>query len=317
MIESFSGDAFLAARAARVRLAQLRSESFEITELAEDLTPERVQAVAGQSGLFGAGALYLDFDAAFSGQAGVKPRNAMLRLLPTLDDDTRIIVLDSSATAARQKQWKELGTHANLPTPKWSALERWIEGELKAAGIRFTRDVPPTMVELFGEDLPGIASEITKLQLAEVELTARNVRELTGKEGIADAFSLIDALVAGDAAAAITQCRALRRQDEDGVKVLAAVSWQFSLVARCTGLLQAEPRANDSRVASALKVHPFVAGKVRRIAAGLDEQSLKPMLAAIADAELASKSGRNGDWALEKLALQLSGQLAGRSSVQR
>ena len=309
MIESYSGDAFLAARAARARLAQLRSESFEMTELAEDLTPDRVQAVAGQSGLFGAGALYLDFDAAFSGQAGVKPRNAMLKLLPTLSGDTRIIVLDSSATAARQKQWKAMGEHVNLPTPKWGALERWIADELKATGVNFKRDVPGVMVELFGEDLPGIASEIMKLQLVGVELTAGNLRELTGKEGVADAFSLLDAIVAGDSAAAVEQCRALRRQDEDGVKVLAAVSWQFGLVARCTGLLQAEPRAGDSRVASALKVHPFVAGKVRRIAAGLNEQSLKPVLSAIADAELASKSGRSGDWALEKLALQLSSQL--------
>lgn len=317
MIESFSGDAFLAARAARARLAQLRSQAFDITELGEDLTPERVQAVAGQSGLFGAGALYLDFDAAFTGQAGVKPRNAMLKLLPTLPGDTSVIVLDSSATAARQKQWKELGEHVNLATPKWAALERWIADELKAGGISFSRDVPPTMVELFGEDLPAIASEITKLQLVGEELSADSLRELTGKKGVADPFSLIDAIVAGDSAKALGQCRALQLQDEDGVKVLAAVSWQFALVARCTGLLEDEPRASDSRVASALKVHPFVAGKVRRVAAGLDERSLKPILSAIAEAELASKSGRSGDWALEKLALQLSSQLSGSSSVQR
>lgn len=311
MISSFSGDAFLATRAARKRLAELRSEALEVTELAEDLTPGRVQAVAGQAGLFGAGALYLDFDAAFSGKAGVKPRNDMLKLLGTLSGDTEVIVVDSSATEARQKQWRALGEHVHLPTPRFSALQRWVADELRAADISFRSDVPAVMVELFGEDLPGIASEITKLSLLDSELDENNLRELTGKAGVTDAFALIDAIVAGNQARALEQCRALERQAEEPVKVMAAISWQFGLVARCTGLLQAEPRASDSQVASTLKVAPFVAKKVRGIARKLDEQALLPLLSSIADAELAAKTGRSPDWALEKLSVELSGQFAG------
>lgn len=306
MIHSFSGDQFLAVRAARELLRELRATAGEFTELSEDLTEESVKAVALQSGLFGAGGLYLDFDTAFSGQAGVKPRNAVLKLLPALPADLAVIVVDSSATEARQKQWNAISRHRHLPTPRFQALERWVAAELDAAGVNRQRGVPAVLVELFGEDLPAIASEIGKLALLDGELSEARVREVTGKTGVTDAFALIDALVAGDAAAALAQCRLLAQQAEDGVKVLAAVSWQFGLVTRCVGLLASEPRTSDSQVASRLKVKPFVAGKVKRIASRLDEASLRPLLGAIAAAELASKTGRSPDWALERMAISVT-----------
>lgn len=309
MIHSFSGDPFLAARAARAKLAQLRSE-VEFTELTDELTPEKVQALAGQAGLFGAGGLYLDFDSAFSGQAGVKPRNALLKSLAQLPADSVVIVLDSSATEARQKQWRALGEHEHQPTPRFGALNRWVAAELKSQGVRFERDVPALLAELFGEDLPAIAAEAVKLSLVGRELSAADVRELTGKDGVTDSFRLIDALIEADTARALLVCRALARQAEDAVRVLAAITWQFSLVSRCVGLLAAEPRASEGRVASVLKVKPFVAGKVRRVASRLDEARLLTILSSIAAAELAGKTGRDPEWALEKLTVELSQQLA-------
>lgn len=310
MIHSFSGDPFLAARAARARLAELRDEVPEFTELDGELTPEAVQAVVGQAGLFGASGLYLDFDSAFSGQAGVKPRNALLRSLAQLPPGSVLVVVDSSATEARQKQWRALGEHVHLPAPRFGALTRWVAQELSAQGVRYSREVPALITELFGEDLPAIASEAVKLSLLERELSGDDVRELTGKTEVTDSFALIDALVAADTGRALRLCRALAQQAEETIRVLAAITWQFSLVARCVALLANEPRASEGRVASALKVKPFVAGKVLRIAGRLDEARLLPLLSSIAAAELASKSGRDADWALEKLTVELSQQLA-------
>lgn len=310
MIHSFSGDPFLTTRAARSLLRQLRAKVGEFTELGEQLTPEAVQSVASQTGLFGAGGLYLDLDAAFSGQAGIKPRNALLKLLPQLPAELTVIAVDSTATEARQKQWRSFSEHRNLPTPRFQALERWVASELDSADLTWQRGVPALMVQLFGEDLPAIASEISKFTHQDAELTSELVRTLTGKESVTDAFALIDAIVAGDPAEALRQCRALELQDEDGVKVLAAVAWQFALVARCVALLEEEPGVRDAQVASRLGQRPFVAGKVLKIASRLSERSLRPLLAAIAAADLASKSGLNPDWALERLAIEASGMLA-------
>lgn len=308
MISSFSGDPFLATRAARRQLASLRAAGAEVSDPGEDITRETILAAAGQAGLFGGTVLWLDFDAAFTGQAGVKARNAAMKALAGVSGADAVVV-DSSATPARQKQWLELGEHHNLPTPRFRALETWVASELKAAGVKFSREVPALMTELFGEDLPAIASEVNKLALLDGEVDAERLRNVTGKSAVADSFGFIDAVSAGDAAAALRQLRALREQDEDAIRILAAAAWQFGLVARCSALLQDDPRASDAQVAAALGQRPFVAQKVRRIAARLDEAAVRDVLREIAGADLASKTGRDPDWALEKMAVNLSSRL--------
>lgn len=311
MISSFSGDPFLATRAARQKLASLRAAGSEVSDPGEDITRESILAAAGQAGLFGGTVLWLDFDAAFSGQAGIKARNAALKALAEVSG-ADVVVVDSSATPARQKQWLELGEHQHLPTPRFRALETWVASELKAASVSFSRDVPALMTALFGEDLPAIASEVNKLALLDGEVDAERLKTVTGKAAVADSFGFLDAVSAGDAAAALRQLRTLRDQDEDAVRILAAAAWQFALVARCAALLHDDPRASDAQVASALGQRPFVAQKVRRIAAGLDEAALRDILAQVAAADLAGKTGRDADWALEQMAVNLSSRLARR-----
>lgn len=307
MIESFSGDPFLAARAIREKLLEFTRAGHETVEAGEELDVSVLRAAAGQTGLFGTSVIFLDFDAAFSGQAGVKPRNAVMKALATVPADQPVLVLDSSATDARRKNWLKLGEHTHLPTPRFQALDRWIAAELKAAGVKHDRDVPAAFSELFGEDLPGIASEILKLSVLGTDLDAASVRRLSGRDSMTDSFAFIESITAGDAAAALQNLRLLRQQAEEAMRVLAAVSWQFGLVARTVAELAADPRQPDGQLARELRVAPFAAGKARRIAARLDEDRLLPLLRGVASAELAAKSGRNADWALEKLAIELSG----------
>src|SRR5690625_1743983 len=312
MIASFSGDPFLAARAARAKLAELTRDGAEVTELGEGLDTAALQAATGQAGLFGTTVTFLDFDSAFSGQAGVKPRNAVLRALEKIPAGTPVVALDSGATDARRKTWLKLGEHEHLPTPRFGALDRWIAAELRESGLSHGRDVPGVFRELFGEDLPAIASEIVKFAILGSDLDADSVRRLSAKETVTDSFVFIEAIIRGDAAAALHNLRLLRNQAEEAVRVLAAVCWQFGLVARAVAELAADPRAADGQLARALGVSPFSARKARGIAARLDEESLLPVLQGIAEAELAGKTGRNADWALEKLAISLSSRFSRR-----
>ena len=165
MIVSFSGDPYLARRQAR---SYLREQGFgpgSVTQLDEELDAAQVSHLSRQSGLFGAQALFLDFDAAFTGQAGVKPRNEVMRALEEVPDDTVVVVVDSGATAARQKAFRALGEHHHLPTPRYGALSRWVAQELKAAGISHRGGVPDTLADLFGDDLPAIVAEIEKFKV--------------------------------------------------------------------------------------------------------------------------------------------------------
>ncbi len=305
MILSFSGDPFLAARSA---WRALRSRGFRgeaTTELGEGMNAPQVAQLAAQSGLFGQVALLLDFDAAFRGQGGVKPRNETLKVLENVSPDTLVVVLDLAATPARQKTYNALGTHENLPTPRFNALTHWVRQELQAAGTETEKDVPDTLADLFGEDLPGIAAEIQKLAVLEETLTSARVRAIVNRPASRDAFSLIEAITDADARRALGVTRSLVAQGEAPPRVLGALTWQYNLVARCVGLQQGRARVDAGLVAQTLKVKPFVAQKALAIAKNLDEAGLKQVLTSLLAADVAMKTGKDDVWALERLALEL------------
>ena len=311
MILGYSGDPFLATRAARRALTARGFRAEEVVELGEDLSAEQVVQHASQAGLFGQTALLLDFDAAFKGQAGVKPRNEVLKALEGLETGTLIVVLDLEATASRQKTYKALGEHHHLPTPRFDALVHWVRQELGEAGLNVQQDVPQTLADLFGEDLPSIAAEIQKLSVLDEELSSSRVRELVGRLAARDAFDLIEATAAGEAARALAVCQSLMSQGEAPPRVLGALTWQYNLVARCVALQEGRARVDAALVAQTLKQRPFIAKKALAIARKLDEASLHQALVLILEADIAMKTGRDETWALESLALQLSQLFAG------
>lgn len=304
MVLAFSGDPFLAARAAR-RALQARGFK-EVTELGEGLEAAQLAELLTQSGLFGPSALLLDFDAAFKGQAGVKPRNEALKALQQAPAESLIVVLDLTASAARQKTYKALGEFTHLPTPRFGALTHWIRQELTAAEVRFEEDVPDNLADLFGEDLPAIASEISKLAVLDEVLSNARVRQLAGRPATRDAFALIEAVAAGDAGKALGICRSLMAQGEAPPRVLGALSWQYNLVAHCVGLKEGRAKVDAGLVSQTLKVRPFVAQKALALAKNLDEAALKSVLEALLEADVAMKTGKDEGWALEALALELS-----------
>lgn len=307
MIDAFSGDAFLVRREARALLRERGFGPADVTEMAEDMSPEHVAQAAAQSGLFGSHALWLDFDAAFTGQAGVKPRNEIMRLLETLPADTQVVVIDVGATNARQKAYRALGQHRHLPTPRFGKLAAWIRDELRRHDVTFRSDVPSTLADLFGEDLPAIAAEIQKLAVLDEELTADRVIEIANRPAARNAFDLIDAVVAGDTEKALASCRNLTEQGEAPHRVMGAIAWQFDVVARAVALQQASGHVAQTEAASSLRASPYVAKKALAIAARLDEASLYGALSTMLAADVAMKSGRDPEAAIEVCTIELAG----------
>lgn len=310
MIISFSGDPFLATRAARRELRELGLRGHEIVELGEGLDPEVLRRQGAQGGLFGRVGLLLDFDQAFTGKAGVKPRNDTIAALSDVPAETIVAVIDSSASASRQKRYAEFGSHRHMPTPRFGGLTQWVRAELQEAGVDFDGDVPGALVDLFGEDLPGIASEVTKLRVLGEKLSAQRVREIAGRLAARGAFDLIEAIAQGEPVRAIEVCDSLVSQGEAAPRVIAALIWQYGLVARCLAMLESRGRLSEAEAARELGVKPFVAKKSLGIAGRLDEGGLRRILMTILEADRAMKSGRDESWALEALALELSGHHA-------
>jgi len=306
MITAFSGDAFLATRAARRGLKARGFKAEELTELSEDLTADRVSQLAAQSGLFGQVALLLDFSAAFKGQAGVKPRNEVLKSLEANPSDSFIVILDLEATASRQKTYKRLGEHHHHPTPRFNALTHWVQQELTENKVRFQKDVPETLADLFGEDLPSIASEVQKLAVLDESLSSERIKEIVNRPASRDAFDFIESTAEGNMKKALLVCQSLIAQGEAPPRILGALMWQYNLVARAVALRETRARTDASLVAQTLKIKPFVAQKALGIAQKLNEESLSYVLNLILEADKSMKTGRNENNALEELALNLA-----------
>ncbi len=302
MILSYSGDPFLARRAARGALAEQGVAPSEVVVLAEDLEPESIVRAAAQGGLFGRVAVFCDFDEAFQGQAGVKPRNDAIAALADVDADALVVVVDSAATPARQKRYRALGRHSHLAAPRFGRLPRWTASELDAAGVRYRRGVPEALAELFGEDPAAIASEVRKLATLEETLDAERVRTLANRSAATDAFELLERIVDGDAAASLDIVRTLLERGEPAQRVFGALAWQFRLVARAVARRQRDgernaPAAGGGRAAE----------RTDRMAARLDEAGLRRALRLLLDGDTRAKSGGDAAWALERSVLVLAG----------
>lgn len=306
MILAFSGEPFLARRAARAALREAGLEPSAVVAFGEGMDPQAIGRAASQGGLFGQVGLFLDFDEAFHGQAGVRPRNEVVDALAGLDPSVLVVVLDSGATPARQKRYRALGRSTHLPIPRFERLPRWVRGELEAAGVRFGPDVPDTLADLFGEDPAAIVSEIGKLASLEEVVDGDRVRALANRPSARSAFDLIERVVAGDAAASLTIARDLMRSGEAPQRVFGALTWQFGLVAKAVALRQAEGDVDAREAASRLGAAPAAARRALAVAARFDEPALRRALHELLDAEQRAKSGGDPEWALEAAVVSLA-----------
>ncbi len=314
MILTFTGDAFLARRKAKRALAERGFTGEQVVELTPPFDAAQVASAASQGGLFAEVALLIDLSGAFPGQAGTKPRSELLETLGRHADGPLIVVVEPDATEARRRSLAALGTHRDVPTPRFEALPRWIAAELKASGVDFAPGVPQLLGDLFGEEPAQLASEINKLALLEERLDEERVRRLVNRGFSYDAFDLIDAIAAGDATSTAAIARQLGQEGEAPQRVLGALIWQFLLVAKASALLarEAPRRVSSQQAASLLKVRPFAAQKALSLAGRLDEESAKEVLGELLTADVAAKSGGDPQLALESVAISLAARWAGR-----
>ena len=309
MIVSFSGDPFLARRAAKRFLAQRGLGAQSYAEHGEGLDAETIALQAAQTGLFGPAALLLDFGEAFRGQAGVKPRNEAMAALKAVGEDALVVVVDPDATPARKKSWRALGDHTEVPTPRYESLPRWVKAELDAAGIRYTAEVPAALADIFGEEPAAIVAEIGKLGVLDEEFDVARVRQLANRPASRDAFDLIDAIAAGDPPRALAITRQLLAAGEAPQRVFGALIWQFMLVGKAVAISRrhAPRKVGPQQAAAVLKAKPFVVQKALRLAAGLSESDVELALGELLAADVRAKTGGDPEWALEAAVLRLAG----------
>nr|WP_221276905.1 DNA polymerase III subunit delta [Deinobacterium chartae] len=296
---AFSGNRFLAEEALRDEVRARGLNPRDLPQLGgDDLTLEALLPLL-QGSLFGPSNVIVDLE----GHKGAK------ELLAAMEGaDATLFVLDPAATAARIKIYEKAGQHRALPAPsKPGEVAGWVATRAKSRKLQLDRDAALRLAEIFGGDLASIAAELLKFELiAEGRVDAAMVDRVVNLRPPGDSFALLGAATAGRAQEAAQQLERLIEGGEDPFKLMGAVVWQYSLVARCVALRQENPGVNEHAAAQRLGVKPYPAKKALEVARRLNEDRIRVHLVRILEADRAMKSGTPPRSALERLVLQLS-----------
>jgi len=300
---AFSGNRFLAEEALRDTLTARGLRVRDLPRLTgEDVTPAQLGPLLMPS-LFGDGGVVVDL-------TGVKPDKALLDLLASAP--VTVAVLDEAPPATRLKLYEARGEHVPSPAPqKTGDVAGWVTQRARGLGLKLGRDAALYLAEVFGPDLTGIAGELNKLTLLDPPLSPDLVRRVVGREPPGDSFAMLGAATTGHPGEALGQLRRLLASGEDPFKLMGAVVWQYSLIARCVALLQdaasrGAGRVTEAAAAQRLGIKPYPAKKALDVARRLNENRVRAHLSRILDADLAMKRGLDPATTLERLIVQLS-----------
>lgn len=201
---------------------------------------------------------------------------------------TGILVMTVSTWPAKTKLAKKLpavGELVSVSAPKRPQLpSRLIQYADDAHGKNLTRAAAELLIELAGDELIRLYSEIDKLALfadAEKAITPGHIELLVGHNRLFNAFSVIDLSIAGDASGALQRARSMFAADRDAqYTVVGAFAFVLRrmflakvMLARGTRRDEVEKRlqiwSRKERFFSLIRQMPLdrLAGNLRRLAA--------------------------------------------------
>jgi DNA polymerase-3 subunit delta len=213
---------------------------------------------------------------------------------------------------ARTKLAKKLakaGKLINAIQPKGRELsQRLITYASDAHDKRLGRDAAWLLIELAGDELPQLYSEIDKLALfadTEKAITTSHIGTLVGHNRLFNAFTVIDAVIAGNIGIAIERLRAMFAQDKSAeFTVVGAFAYHFRRMFNAKVLLDKGVRTDE--IAKRFNIW---SGK-DKFFTQLRKKSLKQIgryLQELATVDYTIKTGRTkAPVAMEQFVLQLS-----------
>ena len=225
---------------------------------------------------------------------------------------TGILVLTVTSWGARTKLAKKLPTVGKLISvaqPKaWQLPGRLIEYTSDAHGKNLTKDAAELLIELTGDNLPRLYSEIDKLAtFADTEkvIHVRHIESLIGHNRIFSAFSVIDACLADNVARAIDRLRNMFAEDRTAeYSVVGAFAFHFRRMFNAKVLLEKGVRPDE--IVNRLRIW----GNKDSFFAQLRKMTLKQIgdnLQQLAATDYAIKTGRTkAEVAIEQLVLKLT-----------
>ncbi len=225
---------------------------------------------------------------------------------------TGIFILTVSGWPSKTKLAKKLAKVGRLLTVKqpkrWQLPGRLVEYASDGHGKNLTKEAAELLIELTGEELGRLYSETDKLALfadTEKAITVRHVELLIGHNRIFNAFSVIDACLAGNVAQAVERLRNMFAEDKSAeYTTVGAFAFHFRRMFNAKVLL--EKGIQPAEISNRLRIW----GNREGFFAQLRKMTLHQIgsiLQRLAAIDYAIKTGRTkAEVATEQLVLQLA-----------
>jgi DNA polymerase-3 subunit delta len=262
---------------------------------ARDATGADAAAACNALGLFGDGGRLVLVDEVERWKAADVKDLAVYLGSPSPDTVLALVASELKSDSALAKLCAKTGELLAYDVPK-KKLPEWVAEQFARVGASADRDVCRALVELVGENLDELATEIEKLATwANGEpISVADVEELTAGRSEAAIFSLTDAWGRRDVAAllAATESR-LERSDRprsgELARLVGVLVNHVRRVRACQILAAEGGTARDA--ASRLKMHPFAAEKAFAQARNFTGAELDAALVRLARLDHAVKGG--------------------------
>ena len=224
---------------------------------------------------------------------------------------TGILILTVKSWPKQTKLAKKLGKVGKLISvaqPKsWQLPGRLVKYASDAHDKKLTTEAAELLVELSGDELARLYSEVDKLALfadAEKVITPGHIEQLVGHNRIFGVFQVIDAIVAGNVGQAISRLRNMFAEDKTAeYTVVGAFAFHFRRMFNAKALLGKGLR--PAEVASRLRIWGNKDGffqQVRKMTLG----QIGSVLQQLATIDFKIKTGQTkAEVAVEQLVLNL------------
>jgi DNA polymerase III subunit delta len=175
-------------------------------------------------------------------------------------------------------------------------LPEWVAEQFARAGAKADADACRALIDIVGDDLDELSTEIEKLSTwaAGDTVSVRNVEQMAAGRAETSIFSLTDAWGRRDIGAVLRSAeeimeRSHRPRSGELMRIIASLVNHVGRVRRCQKLADEGIRPRDA--APRLKMHPFAAEKAFAQAANFSVEELGDALVRLAELDAAAKGG--------------------------
>ena len=261
---------------------------------ARDASAEDVIASCNSMGLFGGERLVIVEEVERWKAADVKEIAGYLAA-PAPATVLALVAAEIKSDAALAKAVAKVGQVLAYDVPK-RKLPEWVAEQFGRYGAKADADACRALVEIVGDDLDELQSEIDKLATwaAGDQVTLRDVEQMAAGRAETAIFSLTDAWGRRDVAGVLSSAEAImershRPRSGELMRMIASMVSHVGRVRRCQRLADQGIRPRDA--AGQLKMHPFVAEKAFGQAANFSAEELGYAIVRLSELDAAAKGG--------------------------